>query len=480
MELGLSLFEPYLGLCCPEGGQFERNRILLFFPRRPSLPLTNPDLAFISARHTLNIDIAVGDPIPRTQHWPLIINVRPVVRPYETHNKPRFNYRKANWEDFTSDLEIAITSIPAVAEVYDKFQALIWKTVKRNIPRGHRKTYIPGLTEPAKDLYKEYIQAFNEDPFAEDTLQLGEDLLDSISSERKERWQEVIPNIDLTHSSKKAWTTIKRLNSEKGLQPRVAAITPNQVAHQLLLNGKPLNKEKGQQMRLKQDMSRAMQDCSENFELFTLEDLNTAIIHLKHGKASGKDGITAEMITHFGERAKAWLLSMLNNCVSSFKTPKIWGRARVVAFLKPGKHPTSPKSYRPISLLCIPYKLYERMILARIHGTVEENLTEDQPGFRPGRSCCSQIGITDFYMDFDFPKDRWLFCQNMQNANGILEEHQRRRRIRRVVSDHMNPFVAMEDPEFIARFCLRKDTMHDLIQEIQYELLVTQDRKDHR
>ncbi|KAK3891940.1 hypothetical protein Pcinc_004196 [Petrolisthes cinctipes] len=83
----------------------------------------------------------------------------------------------------------------------------------------------------------------------------------------------------------------------------------------------------------------------------------------------------------------------------------------------------------------------------------------------------------DFYMDFDFPQDRWLFYQNIQNANGILEEHQRRRRIRRVVSDRMNPFVAMEDQECIARFRLRKDTMHDLIQEIQDELLVTQDRK---
>ncbi|KAK3867917.1 hypothetical protein Pcinc_026657 [Petrolisthes cinctipes] len=87
------------------------------------------------------------------------------------------------------------------------------------------------------------------------------------------------------------------------------------------------------------------------------------------------------------------------------------------------------------------------------------------------------IRIMDFYMDFDFPQDRWLFYQNIQNANGILEEHQRRRRIRRVVSDRMNPFVAMEDQEFIARFRLRKDTMHDLIQEIQDELLVTQDRK---
>ncbi|KAK4308440.1 hypothetical protein Pmani_019861 [Petrolisthes manimaculis] len=87
-------------------------------------------------------------------------------------------------------------------------------------------------------------------------------------------------------------------------------------------------------------------------------------------------------------------------------------------------------------------------------------------------------------MDFDFPYARWLFYQDINNlqANGAegnndVEEHQRRRRVRRVVTDRTNPFVAMEDQEFKTRFRLHKDTMHELIQEIQDELLVTRDRK---
>ncbi|KAK4318611.1 hypothetical protein Pmani_010402 [Petrolisthes manimaculis] len=87
-------------------------------------------------------------------------------------------------------------------------------------------------------------------------------------------------------------------------------------------------------------------------------------------------------------------------------------------------------------------------------------------------------------MDFDFPHARWLFYQDINNlqANGAegdddVEEHQRRRRVCRVVNDRMNPFVAMEDQEFKTRFRLRKDTMHEFIQEIQDELLVTRDRK---
>ena len=43
------------------------------------------------------------------------------------------------------------------------------------------------------------------------------------------------------------------------------------------------------------------------------------------------------------------------------------------------------------------YKIYERMILARISPTVEEHLSPDQAGFRPGRSCCGQLlNLTQF------------------------------------------------------------------------------------
>ena len=51
----------------------------------------------------------------------------------------------------------------------------------------------------------------------------------------------------------------------------------------------------------------------------------------------------------------------------------------------------TPKNYRPISLLCHTYKLYERLILNRIAPTIEEHLIKEQAGFRPGKSCTSQL-----------------------------------------------------------------------------------------
>ncbi|GFR60473.1 RNA-directed DNA polymerase from mobile element jockey-like [Elysia marginata] len=180
-------------------------------------------------------------------------------------------------------------------------------------------------------------------PVFEETIQLGEDLTTLLANERSERWKELITSVDMTYNSKKAWATIKRLNSEKNVQTRVAAVTPNQVANQLLQNGKPANKEKGHKKRLKGEMEQAMRDSSDQFEKFTPDELNTAMILMKTGKAAGLDGITTEMIQPFGPKTMSLVLNLFNNCVRTCRIPNGWRKTKVVALLKPGKDPKVPK-----------------------------------------------------------------------------------------------------------------------------------------
>ena len=62
-----------------------------------------------------------------------------------------------------------------------------------------------------------------------------------------------------------------------------------------------------------------------------------------------------------------------------------------MGLLKPGKEPSVAKSFRPISLLCHTYKLVERLILNRIAEHGDAKLIPEQAGFRPGKSCTSQL-----------------------------------------------------------------------------------------
>ena len=119
---------------------------------------------------------------------------------------------------------------------------------------------------------------------------------------------------------------------------------------------------------------------------FSSKEFAAALQHVKQGKAPGPDSICPELIIHAGTASKSWLRGFLSSCLRQLKIPKVWRRALVVAIPKPNKPVEDPKSYRPISLLCVPYKIFERLIYARIEPVVDPLLPGEQARFRHGKS----------------------------------------------------------------------------------------------
>ena len=62
----------------------------------------------------------------------------------------------------------------------------------------------------------------------------------------------------------------------------------------------------------------------------------------------------------------------------------------MVAIPKPGKPVGDPKSYRPISLLCVPYKILERLIYTRV-SLIDALLPKELAGFQCGKSTVDQV-----------------------------------------------------------------------------------------
>ena len=175
---------------------------------------------------------------------------------------------------------------------------------------------------------------------------------------------------------------IKKLSNDPRKADQHVNVTPNQVAHQLILNGKVPNRQR--QSKIK----RCNQENHDFDDDFTIIELQNSLKHLKNGKAAGLDGILTEEIKNFGP---VTILSLLNACARTLRLPRLWRQACVVVLLKPGKDPSSPKSFRPISLLCHLYKLYECLILNRLSPVIEHVLMPEQAGFRPGKSCTAQV-----------------------------------------------------------------------------------------
>ena len=95
---------------------------------------------------------------------------------------------------------------------------------------------------------------------------------------------------------------------------------------------------------------------------------------------------------------------IFKDCLSEGKFLHEWKKANVVPVHKKGNK-QSLENYRPISLLPICRKIFERLIYNEMFTFFTENnlIFPNQSGFRPGDSCVNQLlAIThEIYKSFD-------------------------------------------------------------------------------
>ena len=172
--------------------------------------------------------------------------------------------------------------------------------------------------------------------------------------------------------------------------PRHYPVSANAIACHLVRNGKYEAVDFKSSRLVSQEVSdlwRATTPDAVNISNnFSQREFAAALQHSKPGKALGPDSIFSELILHVGAALKSWLRDFLSFCLRRFKIPKIWRRALVVAIPKPAKPVRDPKSYRPISLLCVPYKILKGLIYARVEPLIDPLLPKEQAGFRRGKS----------------------------------------------------------------------------------------------
>ena len=124
---------------------------------------------------------------------------------------------------------------------------------------------------------------------------------------------------------------------------------------------------------------------------FIEEDILLVLKEIKLNKAAGFDGVFPEMLKNCGPLARSWLCCFFNNILDTGNLPTEFKRAKVLSVLKPGKDGSDVAHFRPISLLSVTYKLFERLILSRIEPVIDKALPISQVGFRKNRSCAEQL-----------------------------------------------------------------------------------------
>ena len=125
----------------------------------------------------------------------------------------------------------------------------------------------------------------------------------------------------------------------------------------------------------------------------SMEEIRKAIFQTNTGRASGKDGIPAEIYKVAGPNTLEAFQDILLRRWDEEEMPDGFRDALFVALYKNKGSKTDCGNYRAISLLSIAGKIFARVVLNRLIAVSEKNLPEAQCGVKPGKSTLDMIFV---------------------------------------------------------------------------------------
>ena len=184
----------------------------------------------------------------------------------------------------------------------------------------------------------------------------------------------------LVPNGKNTTTSVKRLVTEDGID----VTCPKGIADHF--NNFFANVGVTLASKFSTDTSKVNPPVSD--KLFNFSKTNTKCVQdhikdLKNGKATGLDGIGSRILKAGAPVLSIYLSKIFNCSLATGYVPKCWKMKRVSPVHK-GDVKTDPSNFRPISILPIPMKIFEKIVHDQVSTFIKENtfLNDRQSGFR--------------------------------------------------------------------------------------------------
>ena len=167
-------------------------------------------------------------------------------------------------------------------------------------------------------------------------------------------------------------------------------------------------------------------DLNLNDVNFSPNDITKHINKLNINKAHGHDCIPARIIKICGDSIADSLCIIFKKCLSEGCFPKKWKKANVIPIHKKNEK-NLLQNYRPVSLLPICGKLFEKIIFDNLYTYIFGNnfINDKQSGYRRGDSTVKQlVSIThEIYKAFDDGKElRAVFLDISKAFDNVWSE----------------------------------------------------------
>ena len=408
---------------------------------------SKPDIVFNNNKGHLHYRMEQGQ-ITTSDHLPLLmtLSTSPIMYPI----KERYVKKLTKWDKFEKGVEIDMKQretdvsltdrshreidIVKIDQEINQWTDIISRHYDENTPKKKFVTIPHGTDSDLMKVLKETYKNIRENALIYDVnirrnIQFIQEELQRESIRiNTEHWNTMMENLDdIYRDPVKFWKEVRRLQGSKKKEENTYIVGENNTRYHSpedklaafktawepvfeiteeenrnfdrntedMVNGFIENNKDRTEPYVRANLDRLNADSFMTKPIETWE-IVLIIKQFKH-KSPGEDGITKQIMEKLPMVAKRRLKDIFNILLSMGYYSVIYKNGLMVFAEKPGKDGKNPINYRPISLLRIPGKIFEKIINNRFTQYLEEEriFNKNQFGFRKGKG--TEIAIMKIY-----------------------------------------------------------------------------------
>lgn len=355
-----------------------------------------------------------------SDHSPLLVTLSSAIK--LNNELPYLNNRRTNWEHFRDilnkviDCNISLKTEVELEEAIENFTKAIQKAAWESTPVIKTQNNIQFCSLNVKAKIKEKRKIRKQWQLTRSTKiktklnKVTKELKILLQNEKNLAIQKYLENLTATETTDYSlWKATKKIKQPQKSIPPIRLPTGNWArsdaekaeafAVHLTEVFQPFDSEVDahEEEEIHQLLESPLQMCGSKVKFFKIKEIKDTIKnHLNPKKTPGFDLINGKVLRELPEKAFREITIFFNAILRLNYIPNIWKVAQVILILKPGKDPLDVSSYRPISLLPMLSKVFEKLILKRLRPILLEAnlLPKHQFGFREQHSTIEQVHRT--------------------------------------------------------------------------------------